>query len=654
MKKFILGRFPRIRGVIILLFVLAITPAFVAAWIAFQQSAVQVRDAKVGDFEEVLGDNLELLNLNLHSDRIRAALVSRQEISWPQSSDQGGNVQPPEDCFKQYGDPRNPKRFEICAAYFKNSADRTVDHLYFYIDYCTRDLGRRDADDDFELTLTTPEGRKSWWIVVAEDRPPITRQESKNGPLDSRVRGEFWDPVAASQRCPDSTPKQRLRLRLNACAALPGSSYCDRAIAGTEFDDWIHSVLIDFTRHNDDQRRVIDTASTTGSSRGPAVNRLNNILDPGEAMYFGACPPGVSCDCFQGATSYLNSTTFEGAGESGALYSLTGAVLGRQPSNYCSVSPQGTWLQYERSGELNLATSAAYLRSMLPVVAYSVLALLLAVFVVYSLLGRPLMSLTSGLIRSRNWDSETPIDIPYVSARHEIGTVARAFRYVLLRIRRQLQRERKLTNELRLKSERDRDINSIIAHEIKSPFHNLKNKYPDNLDIARIDTALEAILRIDQAVQSSSDEVLVVNIREYLSEYIEHKEDVNNIDLAAQLDMDVELRGMLLWLVLDNIIANADRFRSDPDAPIEISLEPGEEGCRVLISNDGPPIPADKMEAIFNLRYTDSKRARKNGSDNQGIGLFISRHYMRMLGGDLRVLDDSSGVTFEISLRRHH
>ena len=77
-------------------------------------------------------------------------------------------------------------------------------------------------------------------------------------------------------------------------------------------------------------------------------------------------------------------------------------------------------------------------------------------------------------------------------------------------MRKQLNRERKLAAELQLKSERDRNINSIIAHEIKSPFHNLKNKYSDSIDIARIDTALEAILRIDQAVQSSSDEVFIV------------------------------------------------------------------------------------------------------------------------------------------------
>jgi len=58
------------------------------------------------------------------------------------------------------------------------------------------------------------------------------------------------------------------------------------------------------------------------------------------------------------------------------------------------------------------------------------------------------------------------------------------------------------------------------------------------------------------------------------------------------------------------------------------------------------------METVFNLRYTNSLMANKNEGSNQGIGLFISRHYMRMLGGDLKLLERGDGVTFELGLKR--
>lgn len=651
MKNYILGRFPRIRGVILSLFILAITPAFVAAWIAFQQGAVQVRDTTTSDFEEILVDpsnTTDIVDLNIHSGRMRAALVQEQDIFLPQSNN---NVQPPEDCFQQFGQIQNPKRFEICVAYFKSQQTDVVDHLYFYIDYCTQTLARKDEGDEFELSLSTPEGDVNWWITVNEASPPVAQLSTRDGAADGRVQGEFWEPVIASQRCLDSTPKQRLRLRMNACAVFVNSQDCNQGIEGDVFDDWIQAVLVDYSRHSSTAPVGISTDNTVGSSRGPTINTLNNILDRGESMYFGRCPENTPCDCFIGSTSLIAADPIEEASNTGFLFSAAETVLGRQSSNYCSVSANGIWLSYERSADLNFTTSINYLISMLPVVAYSVLALLVAVLVVYLLLGQPLVTLTAGLVKNRNWDPETPINIPYVTARHEIGTVARAFRYVLLRIRRQLERERKLALELRISSERDRDINSIIAHEIKSPFHNLKNKYAGNPDIARIDTALEAILRIDQAAQSSSDDVCVVNITKYLSEYLENKDDVSNITLKSSVSIEVEIRGLLLWLVLDNIIANAERFRSSHDAPIELEVLETDGGCRILISNDGPAIPKDKLDTIFNLRYTDSNLARKTRTTNQGIGLFVSRHYMRMLDGSLNILEKSDNVTFEISLK---
>jgi len=652
MKNYILGRFPRIRGVILSLFILAITPAFVAAWIAFQEGEVQDRDTKIGDFEEILVDSsntTDIIDLSIHSRRIRAAQVREQDILLPPNTN---NVQPPEDCFSQYGELQNPKRFEICVAYFKSRESQVVEDIYFYIDYCTRTLLRNDDGDEFELTLSTPEGNSNWWITVNNDTPPAIHQNSKDGVVDSRVQGDFWEPVMTSQRCLDSTPKQRLRLRMDSCAVFVNSEDCELSITGEILDDWIQAVLFDFARRTPSAASTISTTTTKGSSRGPTVNRLVNILDNGESMYFGRCPVNAPCECFDGAISYISADPLVNILNSGIFYTIAATVLDRQSSNYCNVSANGIWLSYERSANLNFTTSVNYLISMLPVVGYSVLALLFAVLVVYLLLGRPIVKLTAGLVKNRNWDPDTPINIPYVKARHEIGTVARAFRYVLLRIRRQLDRERKLTSELRIKSERDRDINSIIAHEIKSPFHNLKNKYPDNLDMSRIDTALEAILRIDQAVQSSSDDIFIVNVTDYLSEYIANKEDVSNIILTSDVNVEVEIRGLLLWLVLDNIVANADRFRPSQESPIELEVVETDNGCRILISNDGPAIPIDKMKTIFNLRYTDSNLAKKKRNTTQGIGLFISRHYMRMLDGDLNILEKADGVTFEIVLKR--
>ncbi|MBM88597.1 MAG: hypothetical protein CMQ41_09500 [Gammaproteobacteria bacterium] len=652
MKNYLFGRFPRLRGVIILLFILSITPAFFAGWMAFQQTDAEDRDAKITDIYELLVSKenpIEIVDLNLHSGRIRAARVRNQDII---QTDSNTNVQPPEDCFQQFGELRNPKRFEICVAYFV-TPQSNVDHLYFYIDYCTQLLQGKDPDDLFTLALTTPGGNKSWSIDVDHlGKADIKRLGTRGDSREDSIYAEFWDPVDPSQRCLDSKPKQRLRLKMDACASFPSREQCPRPISIESFEEWIHAVLINFSRSSSFGGQGINTENINGNSRGPNVNQINSVLDNGESIYFGRCHSKTTCDCFSGTTSFVNTAPLTIEPNSEIQDSVARAVFGFQPISYCSTPRADIWLSYERSAELNLATHVNYLNTMMPIVGYSILALLIAVLVVYLLLGKPLVNLTAGLIKTRNWDPDTPIDIPYVKSKHEIGTVAKAFRYVLLKIRRQLNRERKLATELQLKSKRDRDINSIIAHEIKSPFHNLKNKYPDNIDIARIDTALEAILRIDQAVQSSSDEIYSINVSDYLTQYIDNKEDIANITLKANADVEIEIRGLLLWLVLDNIIANADRFRRSKDSPIEIEVCETNGGCRVLISNEGPAIPNDKIDSVFNLRFTDSNMANRKDEVNQGIGLFISRHYMRMLGGDVNLLKRSDGVTFELQLKR--
>ena len=94
MKSYLLGRFPRLRGVIILLFILSITPAFFAAWMAFQQTEAEDRDAKIADFQQLLFDEsnpIDIVDLNLHSGRIRAARVRPQDISLHGANN---NVQP--------------------------------------------------------------------------------------------------------------------------------------------------------------------------------------------------------------------------------------------------------------------------------------------------------------------------------------------------------------------------------------------------------------------------------------------------------------------------------------------------------------------------------------------------------------------------------
>jgi two-component system sensor histidine kinase ChvG len=95
--------------------------------------------------------------------------------------------------------------------------------------------------------------------------------------------------------------------------------------------------------------------------------------------------------------------------------------------------------------------------------------------------------------------------------------------------------------------------------------------------------------------------------------------------------------------VLRNLITNAISF--SPPAGI-ITLGARRDGRRMLIyvSDQGPGIPADKLDAIFNRFYTERPVGEKFGT-HSGLGLSISRQIIEAHGGRIFAenLTDAAG-----------
>lgn len=83
--------------------------------------------------------------------------------------------------------------------------------------------------------------------------------------------------------------------------------------------------------------------------------------------------------------------------------------------------------------------------------------------------------------------------------------------------------------------------------------------------------------------------------------------------------------------VLRNVLANAVRF-SPPGSGIRLDLASrGDDGVVVSVSDEGPGIPEDELDDIFEP-FTQSSRTR-DGSGGTGLGLTICRKIMTAHGG---------------------
>jgi two-component system, OmpR family, sensor histidine kinase ChvG len=66
------------------------------------------------------------------------------------------------------------------------------------------------------------------------------------------------------------------------------------------------------------------------------------------------------------------------------------------------------------------------------------------------------------------------------------------------------------------------------------------------------------------------------------------------------------------------------------------------DGLEIIIDDDGPGIPADAFERIFERFYTD--RPGQGFGQNSGLGLSISRQIIEAHGGRIRAMNRYAAV----------
>jgi signal transduction histidine kinase len=116
------------------------------------------------------------------------------------------------------------------------------------------------------------------------------------------------------------------------------------------------------------------------------------------------------------------------------------------------------------------------------------------------------------------------------------------------------------------------------------------------------------------------------------------------IDLSAWFDTQQMIQ------VLDNVLANAARFAAAGSA-IELVFRDGGGTLLCGIRNDGPCIPDDELEAIFD-KFVQSRRV-KSGAGGTGLGLSICRAIMTAHEGRIWAENvATTGVCFYLELPR--
>ncbi|MBI4729842.1 MAG: GAF domain-containing sensor histidine kinase [Acidobacteria bacterium] len=100
--------------------------------------------------------------------------------------------------------------------------------------------------------------------------------------------------------------------------------------------------------------------------------------------------------------------------------------------------------------------------------------------------------------------------------------------------------------------------------------------------------------------------------------------------------------------VIRNLVDNALKF-SPPSAPVDLRLR-GEPGAVVIeVADRGPGIPVEDLPSIFD-RFQQGGTPRATRSRGVGLGLYITKTIVDLLGGSIDVSSVAGGTTFRVRL----
>ena len=214
-----------------------------------------------------------------------------------------------------------------------------------------------------------------------------------------------------------------------------------------------------------------------------------------------------------------------------------------------------------------------------------------------------------------------------------------------------------------------------MRHEINNPLNalstSLQHLENENSEPARrkyLESAKRGVNRIGMIVQNLADaanledaldaeEFEVIDLQKLLQSYlsncrIAHPDRIFDYR-GTQREVLSKVSDYRIEQLLDKLVDNAIDF-SQPGSTITLGLSSETTRLTLFVSNQGPTIPEDMVDNIFDSMVS----IRANNPDNRlhfGMGLYVVRVIAEHHGGSVTAsnLASGSGVTIKVTLPRH-
>jgi len=284
-------------------------------------------------------------------------------------------------------------------------------------------------------------------------------------------------------------------------------------------------------------------------------------------------------------------------------------------------------------------------------------ALLLTALVTWLGVGRalaPVERIRRGVAAIGSGDLSRRVPLP--GARDEVHRLAETMNSMLDRLEASAGRQRRFVAD--------------ASHELRSPLANMQASLEvalarQDLDLwqetgqdlqgeyDRMQHLVEDLLllaRLDGRLPLAQDEVDLDDVVHEEAERL-RRSGLVAVHVLPLPALRVRGDGPRLAQVIRNLGDNASRYGA---GTVSLSLRRDGDWAVVQVADDGPGVPAEHRERIFD-RFTRLDQARARDSGGSGLGLAISREIAQAHAGSLTLLEQAAvpGAAFELRLPRN-
>lgn len=298
---------------------------------------------------------------------------------------------------------------------------------------------------------------------------------------------------------------------------------------------------------------------------------------------------------------------------------------------------------------------------------FNILVMLISILLIFRFTSKNLTGAVNDLVKAASKISRNEFDEPVIAQNNdELGFLAESFNRMRLTLKDDMEKIAEAQDE-RIRSERLATIGQIAAgiiHDFKSPMTVITMA----VELLESNSKDEDQKKYTQKIKTQVDRM--VNMAQDILDYSHGKKSLNlrNVEFTEAIFKKVEFQRKRFenkkiklktivpppfyvsidtnkfTRVMDNILINANEALS-PGDKVEVCVKRNDDNFQVLISDNGPGIPEEIMDTLFQPFVTSGK------ASGTGLGLAITSKIIEDHGGEIIVKSErGTGTTFIISL----